>query len=90
MTTVTRLRHVGSWSVRCATLGIALAFCSAAFADSGKNVVASTTQQALPKKVRKICYVVLTGSAIPQPCDRLGAIPTTAPPLQTYGNSGGR
>jgi hypothetical protein len=33
---------------------------------------------------------VLTGSAIPQPCDRLGAIPTTSPMLLTYGNNGGR
>lgn len=91
MTTVTRLRHVCGWSVRCASLAIALAFCTSIFADSGKNVVLPTrAQPLLQKKVKKVCYIVLTGSAIPQPCDRLGPIPTTAPPLLSYGNSGGR
>jgi hypothetical protein len=90
MTTVTRLRHVCGWSVRCASLAIALAFCTSIFADTGKNVVLPTRGQPLQKKVKKVCYVVLTGSAIPQPCDRLGPIPTTSPMLLTYGNNGGR
>jgi hypothetical protein len=90
MTTDTRFRHVCGWSVRCASFAIALAFCASSFADTGKNVVLPTRGQTLQKKVKKVCYVVLTGSAIPQPCDRLGSIPTTSPGLLSYGNNGGR
>ena len=71
MTTVTRLRHVCGWSVRCASLAIALAFCTSSFADSGKNVVLPTRAQPLQKKVKKVCYAYhrVCHSA---PCDRLG------------------
>jgi hypothetical protein len=48
------------------------------------------TQQALPAKTKKICLVVSAGSRIPQPCDRLSAIPTTAHAMDIYGRRQGR
>ena len=38
------------------------------------------------KKVKKVCFVMSSMSAIPQPCDRLGQIPTTAIPMFIIGN----
>lgn len=52
---------------------VALAFCGSAFANPTQPTVK------LAKQHKKIaCYAVITGSAIPQPCDRLSTIPTTA------------
>jgi hypothetical protein len=61
---------------------LALAFCASAFAaDPSKNVVVpAATQQSL-KKAKKVCYTFSSTSGIPVPCDRLGAIPTTATPI---------
>jgi hypothetical protein len=57
---------------------LALVFCASAFADPSKNVVVAEKQRPL-KRVVKVCYTVISGSAIPQPCDRIrGPIPTTA------------
>ena len=51
-----------------------------------ENVVWSATQQPITKTVRRMCLVVESGSRIPQPCDRLAAIPTTANPMTIYGH----
>ena len=60
---------------------LALAFCTSAFADPGKNVVAQP-------KVAKICYVKTIASGIPQPCVRyFGIVPTTASPLTIIGRA---
>jgi hypothetical protein len=50
-------------------------------ADSSKNVVIPAKQQPAQKTVRKVCYVMISGFGIPQPCDRLGGIPTTVYPM---------
>lgn len=83
MTTVKKPFGFCGWSIRCASVVISLAFCASAFADPSKNVVT----QAQPAKVKKVCYVYITGSDIPQPCERLGVIPTTAYALDRVGGS---
>ena len=40
---------------------------------------------AFKKSTRKVCYTYISGSAIPQPCDRLGVILTTAIPIDIVG-----
>lgn len=35
--------------------------------------------------VRRSCYVLLSGSPFPQPCERLGAEPSTAIPMSIIG-----
>jgi hypothetical protein len=88
MTTATRLSCLGGWSGRCLSVAIAFAFCASAFADPSKNVVELAKQQQPAKKtVRKVCYTYISGSAIAQPCDRLGTIPTTAAPMIIIGGA---
>ena len=60
----------------------ALAFCGSAFANAPQPTVKLAKQH---KKVA--CYAVITGSAIPQPCDRLSVIPTTASLLHRIGGN---
>lgn len=74
------------------TLGIMLgvvaftfALClSVSAAPEGKNVVERTTDRPVAKTV--IYYVKSSASAIPQPIDRLGGIPTTTVPMQVIGD----
>jgi hypothetical protein len=69
----------------------ALAFCASAFADDhSKNVVALPSQPLPAKPAKKICYVVVGDSRIPQRCDRLSAIPTIADHMDIYGHRPGR
>jgi hypothetical protein len=63
---------------------IALLVCASAFADSGKNVVIPSKQDA--RQARRLCYVIITGSNIPQPCERLGQSPSTAIPMVIIGD----
>ncbi len=87
MTTVIRLSRLCGWSIRCASIVLAVAFCASAFADPSENVVLPATQQPAQRTVKKLCYVVTASSAIPQPCDRLAAIPTTATPMLIIGHA---
>jgi hypothetical protein len=73
-------------TVACCALIAPLAFC-APTADPSENVVLPATQQSAPRTVKKVCYVVTGTSAIPQPCDRLAAIPTTANPMLIIGHA---
>ena len=86
----TRLSRVCGWLVRPAIGIFALAFCASAFADPSKNVVALPSQPLPANTTKKICYVVSGGSRIPQRCDRLSAIPTTASVMDIYGRRPGR
>jgi len=55
-------------------------------ADSSKNVVIPAKQQPAQKGVKKVCYVMISGWGIPQPCDRLfGGFPTTVYPMERIG-----
>jgi hypothetical protein len=40
--------------------------------------------------IKKLCYVVEGDSRIPQPCERIAAIPTTANSMTIYGHRTGR
>jgi len=87
----TRLSRGCGWSVRFAIGIFVCAFCVSAFAnDPSKNVVALPSQPLPAKQTKKICYVVAGGSRIPQRCDRLSAIPTTAAAMDIYGRRPGR
>jgi hypothetical protein len=92
MKTESRASRSCAWSVRCATVVLALAFCASAFAaDPSKNVVVlPATQQPVTKSVKKMCFIVESGSRIPQSCDRLAAIPTTANAMTIYGHRPGK
>jgi hypothetical protein len=85
MTTATRLSGLGSWLGRCLSVVIACAFCASALADPSKNVVELSKQQPAKKTAHKVCYTYISNSAIPQPCNRLGAIPTTSSPMIVIG-----
>jgi len=86
----TRLSRGCGWSVRFAIGIFALAFCASAFADDpSKNVVALLSQPVPATNTKKICYVVTGDSRIPQRCDRLSAIPTTAHHMDIYGRRPG-
>jgi hypothetical protein len=87
MKTRSRLSRLFGWSVRCASVVLALAFCASAFAaDPSKNVVRPAQPQRVTKTAKKMCYTLTSTSGIPVPCDRLSAIPTTASPMIVYGN----
>jgi hypothetical protein len=62
---------------------MALAFCVTAFADPAKPVQLAKQQQR--NAAHKTCYALISNSAIPQPCERLSTIPTTAVPLFVIG-----
>jgi len=65
-------------------VALSLALCASILADSGKNVVIPAKQQPAQKRV-KVCYVMISGFGVPQPCDRLGGIPTTVYPMDRIG-----
>jgi hypothetical protein len=64
---------------------LSLAFCASAFAGADENVVMRKYQAV--QQPKKVVYLVrTTASAIPQPIDRLGGIPTTTVPMQVIGD----
>jgi hypothetical protein len=88
MKTESNFSRLCGWSVRCASVVLALAFCASAFADPSKNVVVSSTQQIAQKRVIKICYVKTIASGIPQECTRFeGLDPTTESPIEIIGRA---
>jgi len=66
-------------------VAVSLALCASMLADTSKNVVIPAKQQPGQKRVKKLCYVMISGFGIPQPCDRLGDIPTTVYPMERIG-----
>jgi hypothetical protein len=82
---------LGGWSVRYVSVVLALAFCASAFAaDPSKDVALPAQGQPVVKTTKKLCYTVRGDSRIPQPCERLAAIPTTANHMTIYGIRTGR
>ena len=93
-----RLSCLAGWVARSAAAFFTLAICASSFAgEGGRNVAvtpktqtlvsASSVQQRLP---RKQVYLLISGSAIPQPIDRVaGPIATTAIPMVVIGNHAG-
>jgi hypothetical protein len=85
---------LAGWTGRCAVALVALTFCASALADPSKNVVATPKVQASKMLTatqpasKKVYYIMIGGSAIPQPIDRVqGPIATTAIPMIVLGNS---
>ena len=89
MKTPRRLSRLTGWTGRCVAALAALAFCaSAVAADPSKNVVTTTKAQPATAVAKKpTYYILISGSAIPQPIDRVaGPIATTAIPMTVFGN----
>ena len=89
-----RLPRLAGWTGRCGVALVALTFCASALADPSKNVVATPREQATKVQtaaeraaLQKQIYMMISGSAIPQPIDRVqGPIATTATPLYVISN----
>ena len=74
------------WSVRFGVAAVAVAFAASGFAHPTKAT--GTTSRVSQKKVdHKKCFVLLSGNPFPQPCDRLGATPSTASPMAIIGEA---
>jgi hypothetical protein len=90
MKTPFRLFRLAGWTGRCAVAFVTLAFCASAFADPSKNVVTQQKAQVVRHVVvakKQFFYMIISGSAIPQPIDRVaGPIATTAIPMYVIGN----
>jgi hypothetical protein len=95
MKTPFRLPRLAGWTGRCGVALVALTFCASALADPSKNVVATPREQASKMQTaaqraalkKQIYMMMISGSAIPQPIDRVqGPIATTATPLYVIGN----
>ncbi len=71
------------WASRCGIAAVAFVVCTSAFA--GQKSTTSKSHRAAAPASRKICYVQISGSNFAQPCDRLGAIPSTAIPMSIIG-----
>ena len=88
----TKCRFPRLCNVLCVGTVLGLALGASAIADpSDKNVV--TPAQYAPvanyrpvQKQKVLYYVKTTASAIPQPLERLGGIPTTTVPMQVIGD----
>jgi hypothetical protein len=66
----------------------ALLASASAFADATKErTVAAKNHRVVQKVARKPCQVSFGGSAIPEPCDRVGEFPSTASPIHIIGGS---
>ena len=71
----------------CVGTVLSLALCVTAFAESDyKNVASQRQDQYVMKPKRVLYYVKSSASAIPQPIERLGGIPTTTIPLLVIGD----
>jgi hypothetical protein len=85
--------RLAGWIGRCAVALVALTICASAFAD--KDVVvpkekATRASMVQTAPAKKQIYIFISGSAIPQPIDRVaGPIATTAIPMTVYGNHAG-
>jgi hypothetical protein len=86
MTTTNKLLGLSGWSIRCASVLVFAAFCASAFGDPSKDggVLPKQARRA-QKTSEKMCYTFISGSAMSQPCDRLGPIPTTSYPMDRVG-----
>jgi hypothetical protein len=81
-----RQRRAFAWSVRLGVAAIAATVVASGLAHPPKQ--AASHKRAVQKKAsHKNCSVVLSGNLFPQPCDRLGPIPSTASPMVIIGRA---
>ena len=81
--TVSKLTRLGGWSVRWGARRSRSLF-GMAMADPAKTYVFSSRKPS--EKAQTMCYVTITGSLIPQPCERWSGILTTAIPMVVIGD----
>jgi hypothetical protein len=85
------IRHgrLFGWSVRFGMAAVAVAFAASGFAHPNTGTTASNNKSKIAGALasHKQCYVMLSSSPFPQPCDRLGATPTTASPMVIIGEA---
>lgn len=85
MKTTTGHLSLCGWLLKGACAMVGLSLCASVWADTdSKNVVAMAKPQ--PAKSKKVYLIMSSTSAIPQPIERFGVIPTTASPLEIIGN----
>ncbi len=96
MKTPHKFSNLAGWIGRCSVALVALTIAASAFADTSKNVVVRREQQQIATKraavvaPKRQVWLLITGSAIPQPIDRVGGfIATTAIPMTVIGNHTG-
>jgi len=70
----------------CVGTVLSLALSVTAFADSDYKSTNRREDQVVQKPKRVIYFVKSTASAIPQPIERLGGIPTTTIPMLVVGD----
>lgn len=72
-------RHLMRVAIVCITSATAMA--------GSEQPTLKQTRKALPqsKPSHSRCYVMLSGTLIPQPCERLGSEPSTAIPMNIIG-----
>jgi hypothetical protein len=62
-----------------------LVFGSSTMSAESKETSATKNHRTLHKPSSKTCLVRFGGSAFPEPCDRLGEMPSTAEPMRIIG-----
>lgn len=83
----TRCRLPRLYAVLCAGVTISCALCSSAVAgQEDREVVNQPRYRMVEKPKETIYYVKSSASAIPQPINRLGGIPTTTVPMLVMGD----
>jgi hypothetical protein len=81
-----RQRRIFAWSAPFGVAVIAITFTGSGFAHPTKK--AATGNRVVQKNTsHEKCSVVFSGNPFPQPCDRLGPIPSTASPMVIIGQA---
>lgn len=75
------------WSARVGIAAAAVAFTASAFAQPLTPTRANKKQVARTNAPHSGCYVTLSSSPFPQPCDRVSATPSTASPMVIIGEA---
>ena len=84
MKTTTGQKSLCGWLLKGACAIVGLSLCASVWAETNdKNVVALA--KPMPMKSKKVYLIMIGNSAIPQPIDRAGVIPTTATPMEIIG-----
>src|SRR3954466_13940840 len=82
---MTAPRHLAG-SIHCGIAVVAIVTCASALADGPKDrSVPTKKRRVVQKAAQKPCHVSFGGSAIPEPCDRVGEFPSTASPMHIIG-----
>ncbi|MEY2480332.1 MAG: hypothetical protein QOI04_1259 [Verrucomicrobiota bacterium] len=84
MKTTTRHSLCG-WLLKGACAMVGLSLCASVWAETNDKNVVALAKPSSPMKSKKVYLMMISNSAIPQPIDRAGVIPTTATPMEIIG-----